>query len=119
MVSCCFLGSIGVGLDRVGVDWTRFWGEFWRGFVIFGHFWPFLAIFGAIFGTVPAGEPQISVDEGRFEAGSCGNGLMLFVKSIGVGLDQVGGHQRQFGAKFWRIFVIFGHFWPFSAQNFR
>ncbi len=69
-------------MDRVG--------EFWRIFVIFGHFWPFLAIFGLFFSKVPAGEPHISVDEGRLRPGSCGNGLMLFVKSIGVGLDRVG-----------------------------
>ncbi len=41
------LKSFGVGLDRFGVDQTRFWGESWRIlFSIFGHFWPFLPIFG-------------------------------------------------------------------------
>ncbi len=40
---------------------------------------------------------------------------MLFLKSIGVGLDWVGGDQRRFGGEFWQFFVIFGHFchfWP-------
>ncbi len=67
--------------------------SFWPILVIFGHFWP-------IFGKVPAGEPQISVEEGRFELGWCGNGPMLFLKSIGVGLAS---------------FRVFCHFWPFLA----
>ncbi|MCP4141555.1 MAG: hypothetical protein GY755_14940 [Chloroflexi bacterium] len=41
LVQQCFFMSIGVGLDRVGADWRRFWGEFWRFLAIFGHFWPF------------------------------------------------------------------------------
>ncbi len=59
--------SIGVGLDRVGCDQRRFGGEFWRFFVIFGHFRPFLAHFWPILVKVPAGEHQISVEESRFE----------------------------------------------------
>ncbi len=62
-----FLKSIGVGLDRVDGDRMRFGGEVWRFFVIFGPFWPFLALFWPILGKVPAREPQIFVEEGRFE----------------------------------------------------
>ncbi len=72
------LKSIEVGLNQVGCDQRRFGGEFWRFFVIFGHFWPFLVIwsFLAIFGhfwQVPAGEPQTYVEEGRF----CKDGAVM------------------------------------------
>ncbi len=50
--------------------------------------------------------------------GWCGNGPMLFLKSIRVGLDRVGGDQRRFGGEFWRVFVIFGPFLENFAKFF-
>ncbi len=49
MVACCFksqLESVWTGLESIR---HVFWGEFLRMLAIFGHFWPFLAIFGPKF----------------------------------------------------------------------
>ncbi len=60
------LKSIRVGLDWVGAEWIPFWGEFRRVFTILGHFGPFLAHFGPILVREAPGEPQISMEDGRF-----------------------------------------------------
>ncbi len=62
-----FLKSIGVGLDRFGAAWRRFWGEFWRFLPFWAMFGPF-GSFWAILGSEAPGEPQISMEEGRFNA---------------------------------------------------
>ncbi len=67
MVQCCFLSQLasvwaGLAATRRGLEAS--FGYFLSFLAIFGSI---LAIFGPFFGKVPAGERQISVDEGRFE----------------------------------------------------
>ncbi len=113
-----FLKSIGVGLDRVGGDQRRCRGEFWRFLAIFGHFWPLLALFGPFWAKNLLENPRFLWRTVGSTSRGCGNGPMLHLKSIEVGLDRVGGDQRRFGGEFWRFFVIFAHFWSFLDQKF-
>ncbi len=76
-------------------------GGFLSFLAIFGHFWPFLAIFG----KVPAGELQISVEEGRFDA-------RLARKWSNNGLDRVLGRVW----RFWSFLAILATFGPFPAK---
>ncbi len=52
-----------------------------------------------------------------------GNGPMLFLKSIGVGLDRFGaiggGSGASFGGFFFSFLDIFGHFWPLRLKCVR
>ncbi len=42
--------------------------------------------------------------------GWCGNGPIMVLKSIGVGLDRFGAEWRRFWSEFGRFFSIWGHF---------
>ncbi len=96
-----------------GLVWRRPEAVWRRVFAIFCHFWQFLPFFWPIFGKVPAGEPWIYVEEGRNEVRWCVNGLMMFLKSIGVcldGLEATRGGLEAIFSDFLSFLVIFGHF---------
>ncbi len=107
-----------VNWSQFGPGWSQPEAGWSRVLEIFCHFWPFLAHFGPFMVKHLLENPRFLWRTVGLTSLWCGNGPMLYLKSIEVGLEWVGGDQRRFGGEFWRFFVIFCHFWSFLDQKF-
>ncbi len=80
------------------------------------------SVFGPFFAKCLLDDPNLLWRRVRLRPGWCGTDLMLFLKSLGVGLDRLESTRHVFGGGgggvllflgfFLSFLAIFGHFWP-------